>query len=155
MTITAMHDMTLVMETTTADETITIPCQNSGAFSASIDWGDGTTSDITAYNDAGLTHRYAAAGDHTIRISGAFPNICFDDGGDKLKLKKISQLGTTGLTRLDRAFSGCTGLTDFDVGAFNIDGVTDMSYMFAVCRYPLMSQASALLDIHMIRPQLP
>jgi len=68
-------DMVLVMATTTPDETVTIPCQNVGIFDASIDWGDGSTSAITAYNDADLAHVYADADDHIIRVSKTFPNI--------------------------------------------------------------------------------
>jgi hypothetical protein len=42
---------------------------------AVIEWGDGSTSVITTSNDADLAHEYADAGDHLVRISGAFPNI--------------------------------------------------------------------------------
>jgi hypothetical protein len=82
-------DMVLEMTTTTSSESVTIPCQNVGTFNAEIDWGDATTSTITAYNDADLQHTYASAGAHLIRISGTFPNIYFNFSGDCLKLTKI------------------------------------------------------------------
>ena len=83
-------NMVLLMATTGASETITIPCQNVGTFNATINWGDGSAdSVITAYNDADLAHVYAAAGDQTITISGTFPNIYFNNVGDKLKLKEV------------------------------------------------------------------
>ena len=127
------NDMVLVMATTTPAETITIPCHNVGIFDASIDWGDGSTSDITAYNDADLAHVYAAIADHTIRISGTFPNIYFNSVGDKLKLKKVLQLGSTGLTRLDNAFRGCSNMTEFLGGVVDTSAVTTMVQTFRDC----------------------
>ena len=127
------NDMVLVMATTTPDETVTIPCQNAGTFNASIDWGDGSTSAITAYNDANLAHVYADADDHTIRISGTFPNIYFANGGDNLKLKKVLQLGITGLINLGRAFWGCSNMTEFLGGVVDTSTVTSMRQVFHNC----------------------
>ena len=127
------NDMVLVMATTTPDETVTIPCQNVGIFDASIDWGDGSTSAITAYNDADLAHVYADADDHIIRVSKTFPNIYFANGGDKLKLKQVLQLGSTGLTRLNNAFFGCDNITEFRGGVVDTSAVTNMSRMFQNC----------------------
>ena len=123
-----------VWATTTSAETITIPCQNVGTFNAVIEWGDGTAnSTITTYNDADLAHEYATAGDHTIKITGTFPNIKFSNGGDKLKIKKVLNLGDVGWTRLDRAFYGCSNLTDFTAGSTDTSAVTDMAVMFRDC----------------------
>jgi surface protein len=128
-------DFVLVMETTTASETVTIPCQNNGTFNATIDWGDGsTTSTITAWNDADLVHVYASAGDHTIRISGTFPNIYFNGGGDKLKLKKVLNWGDTGLTRINNAFAGCSNLTEVTSnGNTNTSAITNFNLLFNAC----------------------
>ena len=126
-------DFVMTVTTTGADETFTIPCQNVGTFDASIDWGDGSFSGITAYNDAGLTHTFATAGDHTIRISGTFPNIYFNDGGDKDKVKSVDNLGDVGWTRLERAFYGCSNMTSFAGGNTDTSSVTNMGYMFRDC----------------------
>ena len=74
-----------------------------------IDWGDGTaTSTITAYNDADLAHVYATAGDHTISITGVFPNMyMLDNLAMAPKLKKVLNLGTVGWTNLRLAFYNC------------------------------------------------
>ena len=126
-------DMVLVMATTGAAETVTIPCQNVGTFNAEIDWGDGeATSTITTYNDADLAHEYAVAGDYTIRISGTFPNIYFNTSGDYLKLKEVIQFGDTGLTRLNSAFRGCANLTSVS-GASNLSNVTRFDLIFFGC----------------------
>ena len=88
------NDFVFTVETTGAAETFTIPCQNVGTFDATIDWGDGgATSAITAYNDADLAHEYATADTYTIRVSGTFPNIYFNNGGDKVKFDLLFSLG--------------------------------------------------------------
>ena len=120
-----------VWATTGTFETITIPCQNVGTFFAQIDWGDGTpNSFITAYNDADLAHQYAAIGEHTISIVGVFPNIYFNNAGDKLKIKRVLNLGTVGWTRLNNAFWGCTNLTEFTAGSTDTSAVTNMQLVF-------------------------
>jgi surface protein len=123
-----------VWATTGVDETITIPCQNVGTFNAIIDWGDGTpTSTVTAYNDADLAHEYAAIGEHTISITGTFPNIYLNNSTEKLKIKRVTNLGTVGWTKLNQAFWGCTNLTEFTVGSTDTSGVDNMQLMFTNC----------------------
>jgi len=126
-------DFVFTVATTGAAETFTIPCQNVGTFDAVIDWGDGETSTITAYNDADLAHEYASAGDHQIRISGSFPNIYFSNGGDGLKLKSVENLGDVGWAALNKAFSGCTNVTSFVSGNTDTSAVTNMGSMFYNC----------------------
>ena len=119
------NDFVIEMATTGAAETVTIPCANAGgAFSANINWGDGTAdSTITTWNDGDLAHEYADAGDHIIRISGTFPNIKFNGGGDYLKLKRILNWGATGLVKLELAFTGCTNLTSIASESSDTSGV--------------------------------
>jgi surface protein len=126
-------DFVWTVATTTSSETFTIPCQNIGTFAATIDWGDGSTSAITAYNDADLAHTYASAGDHQIRISGTFPNIRFNDGGDKGKVKSVENLGVVGWLSFQRAFYGCTSMDKFVAGNTDTSSVTDMNRMFLFC----------------------
>jgi len=129
----ATAEFAMLVTTTTANETFTIPCQDFGTFDAGIEWGDGGVSSITAYNDSALTHTYAVAGDHIVRIRGTFPNIFFNDGGDKLKVTKVLNLGQVGWERLDEAFYGCSNMTEFTVGTADISAVTNMSNMFNNC----------------------
>ena len=123
-------EFAMTIATTGANETFTIPCQNNGTFNAGIEWGDGSVSTVTSYNDANLTHTYATAGDHLIRIRGSFPNIYFNNGGDKLKVKSVENLGTVGWTTLNAAFRGCTNMTSFTAGTTDTSSVTDMYQMF-------------------------
>ena len=123
-----------VWATTVVDETITIPCQNFGTFNAVVDWGDGTpTSTITTYNDADLAHEYAAIGEHTISITGTFPNIYLNFGSQRYNIKKVLNLGTVGWTRLNNAFRGCATLSEFTVGSTDTSAVTTMAIMFDSC----------------------
>ena len=120
-----------VWATTAINETITIPCQNIGTFNAVVDWGDGSSETITAYD--GFSHVYADIDDYTISITGTFPNIYLNAGASAPKLKKVLNLGTVGWTRLDNAFYGCTNLTEFTVGSTDTSSVTNMSAMFINC----------------------
>ena len=131
--IASTTEFAMTVTTTTANETFTIPCQNVGTFAAVIEWGDGSASTVTAYNDANLTHTFATAGDHLIRISGSFPNIYFNNGGDKLKVKSVDNLGIVGWTKLNNAFRGCSNMTSFTAGTTDTSSVTDMSSMFRSC----------------------
>jgi surface protein len=131
--IIEVTDFVWTVATTTASETFTIPCQDVGVFDAAVDWGDGSSSAITAFNDADLVHTYASAGDHQIRISGTFPNILFENSGDKLKVKSVANLGTVGWSWLYRAFYGCSNMTSFVSGDTDTSAVTTMSQMFRSC----------------------
>jgi len=131
--LTFTDEFAMLITTTGADETFTIPCRNVGTFDAGIEWGDGSVSSISAYNDAGLAHTYATAGDYVVRIRGTFPNIYFNNGGDKLKVTKVLNLGDVGWTRLDEAFYGCSNMTEFTVGTTDTSAVTNMSNMIRDC----------------------
>lgn len=128
------NDFVMKIETTAANETFTIPCQNVGTFNATVNWGDGTAnSTITTYNDTDLVHTYVTPGIYTIRISGTFPNINFNNGGDRLKVRTVEQLGIVGWTRLQSAFDGCARMTKFIAGNCNTSAVPSAAYMFRNC----------------------
>jgi predicted secreted protein len=123
--------------TTTATETFTIPCQNVGVFDATVEWGDGSRSVITAFNDADLAHVYATAGSYKIKITpnpgGAFPNIYFNNAGDRLKVTSVDNLGVMGWLTLSGAFFGLANMTSFVAGNTNTSLVTNMNSTFLDC----------------------
>jgi len=120
--------------TTASPQTFTIPCQNVGTFNATVDWGDGgATSSITAYNDGDLAHSYATAGQYTITITGTFPNIYFNNAGDKLLVDEVVDLGDVGWTKLNSAFYGCSNMTSFGGATANTSLVTNMQSTFYNC----------------------
>jgi hypothetical protein len=152
--------------TTTPNETFTLPINAGGAgytqnFTAN--WGDTTSSEITAYNDPDRIHTYAVAGTYDIELNGTCEWFAFDNGGDKTKIKKllaftgdmgfkvlnfsgcsalntIISLGTmASLTNVYRTntsglFQNCTSITSIPSGMFNgCPAITDFSYAFYMC----------------------
>ena len=125
----------MVIETTTVNELFTIQCHNVGTFNATIDWGDGTTSTVTSYNDANLTHTYASASEHTISISGTFPSIYMHIAANnsRLKIKRVLNFGNVGWQNLYQAFYNCNNITTFVSGNCDTSSVTNMDSMFHNC----------------------
>jgi hypothetical protein len=129
------NDFVFTVETTGSDENFTIVCRNVGTFDATIDWGDGSTSDITSFDDAGLTHVYVDAGTHTIRVSGSFPTL-YNNGtaDDRGKYREILQFGDVGWLDLNSAFQGCSGLVSVQSGmTCEVGNVTRFDEMFEGC----------------------
>ena len=115
--------------TSTSDQ-VTIPTTGTG-YNYTVNWGDGT-SDTGVTGD--ITHTYAAPGTYLIGISGDFPRIYFNSGGDKDKIMTVEQWGNIAWTSMERAFSGCTNLKLLATDAPDLSMVTDMSSMLFDCR---------------------
>jgi hypothetical protein len=122
-------DFVMTVATTGANETFTIPCRNVGVFAATVDWGDGTSSVITAFDDVNLAHVYATAENHEIKIAGSFPTIFFSNGGDRLKVKSVLNLGDTGWLTFQSSFFGCASMTSFVAGNTNTSLATSTRSM--------------------------
>jgi hypothetical protein len=56
------------------------------------------------------TITFPSSGTYDIKISGNFPRIFFNNGGDRLKLTKIKQWGTIAWTSMESAFHGCSNV---------------------------------------------
>ena len=117
---------------TTADtETITVPTRSGFAYDCTVDWGDGTVESLSGYDDAKWTHEYATAGDYNVTISGTFEKIYFNDGGDRLKLIAIPNLGSVGWKSFYLAFYGCANLLSVAGGDTSL--VDSFGYAFRGC----------------------
>ena len=150
-----------------ADKTITLPLPAAGTYDFVVDWGDGTTGTVTAYNDAAIMHTYTTAGIKTVSIMGKMTHWSFNDGGDKLKITDVLRGGYSGLTSLYGGFYGCSNLKfvandsewtkdvtsmyamfyncsvfNSDISAWDVSSVTTMSNMFGRC-YVFNSDISA------------
>ncbi len=113
--------------TTSLNETITIPTA-SGVYNYDISTSDGQT--FTGVN-GNQTITFGAAGDYDISISGTFPQIFFNNSGDKDKLIKVKQWGNIAWgSSQNKAFYGVSNCdwtaTDFP----NWSNVTRMSATF-------------------------
>ena len=106
---------------------ITIPTNSSYTYDYEIDWGDGTV-ETNLTGDA--THTYATAGTYSVEISGTFPAIYFNNGGDKTQIQTIEQWGEIEWTSMERAFYGCSSLEINATDAPDLSAVTSMTGMF-------------------------
>jgi surface protein len=99
-------------------------------YNYNVDWGDSSNSTNVTNSPS---HTYGS-GTFTIRISGTFPAIFFDNTGDRLKVASVDNLGDVGWTTFDEAFFGCSNMTSFTAGAgANTASVTDMNQMLRNC----------------------
>ena len=139
---------------TSNNDQFTLPLVSSfNGVTAEVDWGDGSTDTITAYNQSEVTHTYASAGTYTIKINNALRGFKFNDGGDKLKLLNISNWGvleineaarfygcanmtctatdapTISTTNLESTFRDCSSFNGA-IGNWDVSGVTNMRDMF-------------------------
>lgn len=120
-----------------ATKTIVIPTTGTAGttYNCNVDWGDGNVENFTGTDGTAptISHIYATTGVKTISISGTFPRICFNNGGDKLKILTVEQWGTGVWNSMYRAFYGCTNLTGNYTDIPDTHLVTDMTYMFYSC----------------------
>ena len=118
-------DFVTTWQTTTADESITIP--GTGAYT--VDWGDGSTPTAAS---GGVTHTYTTAGTYTVSISGGLTriNLGFSGTTNSEKLQSIEQWGNMTWSSMKSAFEGAFNMTYSATDAPDLSGVTDMSSMF-------------------------
>ena len=115
-----------------ANRTVTLPLVNDGnSINFTVDWGDGSVNDtITAWDDTGAgtskVHIYDDHGTYVIVMRGTISGFKFDNGGDKLKLKKILNWGNF-IISMDDAFYGCTHLAITATDAPDLSDITTAS----------------------------
>jgi len=116
--------------TTSVDgETITIPI-GTGSYNYTVKTSDGRTfTNITG----NATITFATAGDYDVSISGTFPQIKFNNGGDKLKIVDIKQWGNIVWGSFSASFRGCSNLVGNYTDAPNLSSVGNMSNTFRDC----------------------
>jgi surface protein len=138
-----------------------LPLVNGGNYDFEVQWGDGNSDTITAWDDTKKTHTYTSAGTYTVKISGICRGWQFNNGGDRLKMLNITRWGcfesgnTIGTfrgcanlnltniydipnlantTTFSFFFANCTGLTTIDkINDWDVSTITNMSAMFFTC----------------------
>ena len=108
---------------TSASNQIELPLLSGGTYNFWIDWGDGSTTNVTSYSQR--THTYASAGTYTIRATGTVGIWRFANGGDKLKILTISSWGK--LILGVGTFYGCSNVT--------MSGMTDVPDLSTVTSF--------------------
>ena len=130
-------------EVTTA--AVYIPTVTGFNYNASIDWGDGTITTITAYDSPGRNHTYTTAGTYIVKITGLFETIRFFSYSRGLAIKKILSFGDVGWKSLFLAFTECSNLTTLPSEKAKFEDVTSFSTAFGFCT-GLTSIPSGLFD---------
>ena len=113
---------------TSGDLAFEIPTHGTG-YSYDVDCNNDGVNEAAAQT-SNYTCTYAAPGSYTIRISGSFPRIYFNNEGDRLKILSIDQWGTGAWTSMANAFYGCENLVLNASDTPNFSAVTDISHMF-------------------------
>jgi len=120
---------------------VKLPLVSTGTYKFTVNWGDGNTDTITAWNQAQVTHTYAAIGTYTITITGFIKGWSFGPEtptppttSDRLKLLTITQFGCLRFTDYAFMFHGCQNLTLTTVTDMpNLKGVTNAHGFFRRC----------------------
>lgn len=109
---------------TEAGRTITLPLRSGFTYDFTVDWGDGNSSTVTAFDDADRIHVYDSTGTYTVVKSGTIQAWFFNNGGDRLKFRTVEHwgenVGFTGTGFLG-AFYGCANAIYFaDLPFYNV-----------------------------------
>lgn len=120
---------------TSASNQFTIPTSTSGitqAFNYDIETSDGQT--ITGLTGS-HTITFPTAGTYEVRISGSFPYMFFNNGGDRLKMLDISNFGiyALGATSQANAFKSCNNMTITATDTGNFGSVTNFQSAWENC----------------------
>ena len=121
------------------NDQVVLPLISAGSYDFSIDWGDGKTNrnNITAYNQAEVTHTYDDTGIYEIRIVGGISGWFFNNDGDDDKILTISSWGPLvplySANSAYRTFYGCFILQVEASDPLNLDGISSIQGMFRDC----------------------
>ncbi len=120
---------------TSSEKQISLPLVNGGTYNFVVDWGDGTTSNITSYNQAERIHTYQKAGVYTVVITGTIKGWRFIDlnyvsgfyygsgeNRDAIKIIEISQWGDLNLGEGGYFFAGASNLVITATDAPDLNG---------------------------------
>ena len=110
--------------TDSASQAITVPVTGSNL---TISWGDGTTS---AGVSGAQTHTYAAAGNHTVAVTGGLEAFTLNNHANATKLVSIDQWSNASWTTMKDAFRGANNMVYNAADSPDLSGVTDMNSMF-------------------------
>ena len=114
---------------------IRLPLVSTGSYNFIVEWGDGSTDRIRTWNQAEVTHTYAAAGVYQLTITGTLNGFRFANTGDRLKLLSIFRWGTGFRIGGDgQHFFGCANLDLSEVeDVLNLAGTTSFGEIFNGC----------------------
>lgn len=114
------------------DDSFTLPLEAGGTYDFTITWGDGSSSAITVWNHADVTHTYedSGASTYTIRIRGTITGWRFNNAGDKTLIRDIKAWGALNLGDNNGYFYGCSNLTVSATDILDISQLTTLKHAF-------------------------
>jgi len=131
-------DFKATFRTVNNGDSITLPLVSGYGYDFDVNWGDGSSDTITAFDDIGRVHTYALAGDHQITVTGLMQYWNFSAVNDsKDQIITIDQNGACfleGATDISNTFYSCSNFTGgTGVSNFDVSSATNMSGMFRNC----------------------
>ncbi len=150
-------------KTVSSSDQVKLPLDSGGTYDFTVNWGDGQSDTITAYDQAEVTHTYASAGTYDITIEGTCEGWGFANSGeDNSKLKGIKSWGnvklhdnghqfyycdissytatdvldTSNITDMQSMFQEVTLPTGFDISGWNTSSIINMDSMFGNATLP-------------------
>lgn len=130
--------------------TYTLPTVDGGFYDFTVDWGDGNQDAVTAWNDPGISHVYAANGVYDITITGTMTTWSMQDfiGQPNANcITEVLQWGDIGVTNAYKGFDSCVNLTSIPAGFW--PDVQYAHYLFANCGL-LTSAPTGLFDTNTV-----
>jgi surface protein len=116
------------------DNQVKLPLESGGTYNFTVNWGDGKTDLITAYDQAEVTHTYATIGTYKISVKGICHGFRFNNVGDVLKILEIKNWGRDFIvSNSNSVFYGCTNLNVSARDYMNITGITVFGWLFLNC----------------------
>ncbi len=118
---------------TSTNTQVTIPTTGSG-YDYDIYWEEvgNALNNGTLANQAGdATINFPSIGTYRVEISGDFPQIFFDNGGDRQKILSIEQWGDMAWRSMNSAFEGCINLDIMTSDSPDLSQVTQLGQMFS------------------------
>ncbi len=126
-----------------SDPTIRLPLPKGFSYDFTVDWNDGTESEIDAYDDPDALHTYDRIRTYRVTISGKVESWSFwKVPHSKDRIITVEDLGDVGWKSLAGAFYDCNLLESLAGG--DTSSVTDMSYMYH--RSPLVVPDTSAYD---------
>ncbi|NER13775.1 BspA family leucine-rich repeat surface protein [Leptobacterium flavescens] len=117
-------------KTTTTNEKIRLPLVETGSYNFTVNWGDGSSNKITAWDQDAVTHTYTGPGDYTVTISGEIDGWSFKDNDSREKITEISSWGSLRLGRNEGHFYKCTNLEITAPDLLNTSGTISFKNAF-------------------------
>ncbi len=110
---------------------VRLPLDSDGTYDFIVDWGDGTSEAITAWDAPAVTHTYPQTDTYTIKISGTLKGWRFNGGGDVLKIRNVASWGDLNFGNKGGYFAGAVELTSNATDSPDLTGTTNLSRTFA------------------------